>query len=777
MRYMIAVVLAFFATPSFAQNACNAPGSAGYHWNAPFLPICQSGQALNWNGSAFTCINASGGSAVSPGLPAAPSPCASGTYVTAQDQSGNLTCNQVQWSQISGTPLSVQNAAHAGTCDVATSAGTATTAGSATSAPWSGITGKPATFPATTPVTTATALSVAPQVCPTGQVPRGVDASGNALGCSTVSAPALTAPTASVLGGVKGTSGSTLCSSGYTLTGFNADGSMRCTSISNVLSAIVGTGPSSDPGQTLWLNSSIVGTSTLATSAACSTAPYRTSTATADHGYGTVHYFCNCDAGAAGGCVNGDDANTGLDSTHPKRTYGAIATTFSSMPGGDTVALCQGGAWTGQYGGVANSNCTATATCDLREYPIGGAGPAPLFNGAGSGYMFTFSGNNEGYRFWNVKVQLGAGDTGFWTTGQAYSHYLAYFDLCNVTMDGGLLAIGIQYGNGPITIRNSHFSNFSQHAILAGNNNLTIDSNVFTNNGAYPCAQGNGMCHQVYIAGGAASDNAGPNGWTNETVSNNQFIATGSGFCGGPQVIAHGKHYGLSIVNNLIDTTATTSSTGGGCYGIDVSCQYGDFGCQYQNLKVQRNRIFQGVESGFALGVSNAAGPLVTDNIVYMASQSNGIGVPAYSKCSGLTPPCTNMQTSDAIVQNNSVYMPGGVIAGGAGVMVGGEGSGYAVDDNAVWTTTSGGGSCQLVSSTTVHTPAGNMCRTSGALATAWWIAPGVQGNFTPAAGSPLIGAGDPTYYSSTGIGSAVWSPTDYGVPRSPPIDAGALNH
>lgn len=54
-----------------------------------------------------------------------------------------------------------------------------TSVGSAGSVAWSGITGKPATFPATVPVATATALAADPTDCAAGQYATAIAANGN----------------------------------------------------------------------------------------------------------------------------------------------------------------------------------------------------------------------------------------------------------------------------------------------------------------------------------------------------------------------------------------------------------------------------------------------------------------------------------------------------------------------------------------------------------------------------------------------------------------------
>lgn len=89
---------------------------AGAQWATQGLLVKDEGsvqgyaQAVNCTGSGVACstdgftatINATSGGGA--GLPADPAACTAGQYVTDQDASGVLTCNQVAYSQVSGTP-------------------------------------------------------------------------------------------------------------------------------------------------------------------------------------------------------------------------------------------------------------------------------------------------------------------------------------------------------------------------------------------------------------------------------------------------------------------------------------------------------------------------------------------------------------------------------------------------------------------------------------------------------------------------------------------------
>lgn len=66
------------------------------------VPSCSGGQATTANGSSFSCVsNVSTATA----LAANPTDCSTNQYATTIAANGNLTCSQVSYSQLSGSPL------------------------------------------------------------------------------------------------------------------------------------------------------------------------------------------------------------------------------------------------------------------------------------------------------------------------------------------------------------------------------------------------------------------------------------------------------------------------------------------------------------------------------------------------------------------------------------------------------------------------------------------------------------------------------------------------
>jgi hypothetical protein len=542
----------------------------------------------------------------------------------------------------------------------------------------------------------------------------------------------------------------------------------------------------------------------------CASAPLRST--------GTVHYFCS---------NGGSDSNDGLSPSTPKASWSAAVTTFNSMPAGDTVALCRGGSWSVSTTDAAPSaSCTATNTCDFRDY---GSGVRPIVNFTATGTaigLFTLR-NKQGVRFWNLDVRLVDG-VGAQQIGWVVDYGVTDIDICNVAVSGGLRHFDQEYWTGTtranrLTIRNSTFTHALHHSILAASSNLTIDSNVFLNNGvSSTCPQGTFYCHTVYITdespGGASETN------TMETqnihITNNSMTLDSTHDCGSVLIHVGGRHNNMAIENNYI-SAALNAASGGSCTGFgagenNYSTQVaGGLSSWQRHLVVRRNRISmpnpnnqgqtpiqvdgtgttarcgtvpvgQQCPGQSAYKAGDAVAPsIISDNVISVMNDS-AIHVKAHPN------PSTNPGdlTSGVLVYNNSLYVFNP--AGAANTLnIDNEGSGYVVQNNAVYIANNDSAQCMGAPSS--GSPfflrnSNNYCRTGtngglGQMSGTWGTSASSgsiwtnasAGDFTLPAGSPLIGAGNSTYYSPTAIGSATWSAKDTGLARTVPDDIGAM--
>src|SRR2546427_4904473 len=109
----------------------------------------------------------------------------------------------------------------------------------------------------------------------------------------------------------------------------------------------------------------------------------------------TVYYIADCQAGAASGCVAGNDSNTGTSASTPWRTTGKLQSAFNVARPGDQFLLAKGGAWSGVNMTLYNTNGgNAAAMFDnpivVDSYtPPWGAGTAkPILNAAAGENVF-----------------------------------------------------------------------------------------------------------------------------------------------------------------------------------------------------------------------------------------------------------------------------------------------------------------------------------------------------------------------------------------------------
>lgn len=500
--------------------------------------------------------------------------------------------------------------------------------------------------------------------------------------------------------------------------------------------------------------------------AACASAPLRTT--------GPVYYYCDCQAGAAQGCQTGDDSRDGLTPETARQTVANAISRFNGMAAGSTVAFCRGGVFSQTAGGYfRNASCTAANPCDYRDYtPSGMSGaPRPLFR-LGSVPFVDMSNGGHGFRFWNIDARIaysgnnGDGAYGFWITGSATD-----VDICNIGVDGAQAGVVEQSTNQRITIRNSQFANIHDMGILAGSNDLLIDSNAFRDCGVAQTTR----LHTIYVEGGDPSQLGTTDGYQNERIVNNDFFAS---LCNAVLVEAHGRHSGMAIENNRI----VADNAAGGCYGIEVGGGGYPYAIYMNQVSVRRNRVLldSGSTAGAARGVavSNCLNCTVSDNsiaLLPLGAVGIDLGVIAARPAGmgGNDSSYADQSNSGSVVQNNSIYLPN-VGYGATGIHVNNEGSGYVIENNAVWLGTS---ATTCVSSAAPTLRVGNnYCAQRGtpAASVLWTNAP--EGDFTLASGSPLIGYGSSTHYSPMAM-SPAWSPTDAGVARTPPIDAGAFVH
>ncbi len=460
---------------------------------------------------------------------------------------------------------------------------------------------------------------------------------------------------------------------------------------------------------------------------------------------------------------------------------------------------------------VLNARCAAgtsltdpanTSTCDLRDYapPWGGtAKPLVTANGALSFLSrqsattngvrilnLTFRGTNGGPRSGVIPEQRGIliGACGP-TTGVTDSSWL----FCNDTYDHLRLGIqGPQYGTASnFLVRGNTFTMNDLDGVLGVGNgaNNSIDANVFDNNGGYMTSYAYGA-HSLYLT---PLSSTGFGLATNTSVVNNQFLrsaaaSTTPGTCATPPLVSHGQFTTLNLENNLVDMGP---SAGAGCWGISFNAANSD-NSTYRGMTVRRNAVLNVTGEGITIG--QAPGAIIENNVVRMlptTTWNHGIVSPFGAARAG-----KDAVQNNTTIRNNTIYMTGSGAANG--IVTGAEGTGHVVANNAIYSTTGRCiwttlGRCSVTTTQQCDVdrdvdaqgvplplcPSGETCVEDGAAYTAVTnnscyggatqsdnvppaanqlttnpLFPNAPTDFTPAAGSPLVGAGNPAYAPST---------------------------
>ena len=533
-------------------------------------------------------------------------------------------------------------------------------------------------------------------------------------------------------------------------------------------------------------------------SASCANEPLRTT--------GTTYYVCDCQGGADPSCVPGRDSNRGTKAA-PWQSWTKALAQFKTMNGGDTIALCRGGAWNAVAGTCANragngmsqsvtilnARCSASSTCDWRDYdpaPVFRATAKPRIRPADGVELFAFGRSRfnssgysaspiRGFRVFNLDLAANGNGTSsaFFVYGKAED-----LEVCNVTIRDGFTNAYSAQTTSTIKRVNFHHNRVTNNPFGIGPINstscaedCTFDSNYMDLNGG-----ATNRDHSIYV--GASPDTPGQyDGMLTGTlgsyvrarrtrITNNEIHRSAHGAgntCMGVAIVVHEPHDDLLIENNLIHEIPGAATPA--CFGIQLSSGGNAPGSQARAI-IRRNQIYNPGDK--AIAVSECADCVIEDNLIVAGPVTNtAIAYPEerYTSGPGSTP------SGRGIVRNNTVYAPPGTRALEGGIKVNfassssaSEGSGYQATHNAVC----GGSAAVNVGPGVTYDR-----NWVGVNCSNWFTHPSSDpgiADFTPVATSPLTGAGDPATSSRTAIGKVPWSPTDAGKPRGPAPDLGA---
>ncbi len=348
----------------------------------------------------------------------------------------------------------------------------------------------------------------------------------------------------------------------------------------------------------------------------------------------TSLFFSDCQAGAAPGCVAGNNANPGSIAA-PKRDLTGM--NINNLPAGTRLRFFRGGAWNWTNLRLENSFATAANPLSFEAF---GEGPRPLFNAPniGSGAIdfgeYNNTSNDGGYVFRGLKFD-GQGSS-------AHAFFLIH-NLHHVTIDdceltGFYIAIHAQarapHSLRNIVIRNNQIVRNSGMGILGQLRDSLIEGNTFGGNNA----SGSGFDHGTYLSGAD-----GVSGMS-VTLRNNLYLRNSliNGVCTGGNMTFHGQMDGVLIEGNTIEQDAAAE----GCWLMSIT-QGSTAAEWFRNFVVRGNTLVNGGNT--VIAVQSAPGILIEDNRIFntQTAYQTGIGVGSTEYQNGDVP------DGNAIVRNN----------------------------------------------------------------------------------------------------------------------------
>jgi hypothetical protein len=513
---------------------------------------------------------------------------------------------------------------------------------------------------------------------------------------------------------------------------------------------------------------------------------------------GTIYYACDCQSGADSSCKAGSDSNSGTDPAKPWQSYDKLQNAFNTMKAGDTVAFCRGGMWNGDTkSSWVNANCKADTPCTVRDYvPPGGASTLPLPKIVGASFNLLNNGNaahEEGYQIMNLYMDGGPGYA--ISSGVQTGNDLSDVLVCNVTLTN--YNIGVYNGNsnppGPgsdgknyrITVRGSQIFGNKTMGYLGTCNECALEYNVFDHNGTADPAD-----HDIYLQ--AAADGNGSDYYaTGERIVGNEVYHSSQGTgstCKGDPIVVHGLHDGLLIANNIVSQDLGTAE--GSCWGISVTKGYAHTE-GFKNVTISGNVVKNVGNASIQLAYCQNC---IVENNLIIQGQSGFDSSAIVAHYNGDIDP-QDLPMNGVQILNNTIYMQT-TSNNSSGIVVGLQGTGHVVANNVIVGSTTHMFSCLAYDlSASAYVSDYNYCWNlggsvsmyeyiSGTDLAAWQSKSGLDAHsnvadpmlkmpaltdydFSPAAGSPLIGAAMADAATVDIMGN----------PRPSPADIGAIQH
>ena len=219
---------------------------------------------------------------------------------------------------------------------------------------------------------------------------------------------------------------------------------------------------------------------------------------------GVVYYVSDCGPSADDDCIEGDDANDGQSKANALKTYDAAQDLFAGLDSGDEIRWARGGDFVVAGSNLwVNDNTEGADPLIVSDYtPTWGSGDEnrPIITQVGNPTPFLLSdgggaNSDGGYIFSNLDIRCVSQISP--SAGFIFGNDVDDLTIDNVNVDGCYLGVHSQTSNtceegdsncngrnDNIIVRSSTFSNNKRAGFFGHGDDLVIEDNIFTNNGA-----------------------------------------------------------------------------------------------------------------------------------------------------------------------------------------------------------------------------------------------------------------------------------------------------
>jgi len=396
---------------------------------------------------------------------------------------------------------------------------------------------------------------------------------------------------------------------------------------------------------------------------------------------GADNYYCDCQTGADGACVAGDDANSGNSPDAARQSFANAQSIFSNLAAGDSIQFCQGGSFSAAGANTvwANYNSTEENPVTVTDYdPTWSESQLarPIITQPNNSRLFQFSRDGlDGYVFSNLDIRCTACESGGDSVGFFLYNNVNGVTLENINIEG--FRIGVQAAAGDelgyfsldrITIRRVTMVNNIHWGFLGMADDLTIEDSYFENNG-----DGSVFDHNIYISGG-----------TNIIVRGNESYRSSmdsNGSCNGTSIVAHGDILTMLIEDNIVreDIGAATPA----CWGIAIAPGYAASE-SFRNVTIRNNELIN--VGNTAIDIAGCANCLIENNTILQQQNFESTAIAALPRRDA-----NDLAMDEITIRNNSIYS---TASSGLGIRIGAEGINHTLVSNAIHYSGTGNFSC-----------------------------------------------------------------------------------